>query len=72
MNAATDIPQVTTYMCEPVAVRMRDACQLLGVCDEEYVRRLARAGKIRSRKLPGTKTVLYSVQSIHEYMGDRT
>lgn len=56
---------------EPISVRVQDACQLMGVRDPDFIRRLVREGYLRARQAPGTKTVLISVQSIHDYMGDR-
>lgn len=43
----------------------------MGVKDPDYVRTLVDQGYLRARKAPGTKTMLISVQSIHDYLGDR-
>lgn len=42
----------------------------MGVKDPDYVRALVEQGYLRARKAPGTKTLLISVQSIHDYLGD--
>ncbi|WP_339349489.1 DNA-binding protein [Bifidobacterium indicum] len=47
---------------------MRQATKMLGMKDEGFTKSLIKAGKIRSRK--HGKTVLVSVKSIRQYMGD--
>ncbi|MCH4835328.1 hypothetical protein LF919_05365 [Bifidobacterium pseudolongum] len=56
---------------EPLSLRVQDAAAAMGVKDPDYVRNLLDQGYLRARKAPGTKTVLISVQSIHDYLGDR-
>ena len=54
--------QVLHITAEPIALRVKDP---------DYVRTLVDQGYLRARKAPGTKTMLISVQSIHDYLGDR-
>lgn len=53
---------------QQVAVPLRQATKMLGMKDEGFTKSLIKAGKIRSRK--HGKTVLVSVKSIRQYMGD--
>lgn len=63
--------QVLHITAEPIALRVKDAARYMGVKDPDYVRTLVDQGYLRARKAPGTKTMLISVQSIHDYLGDR-
>lgn len=53
---------------QQVAVPLRQATKMLGMKDEGFTKSLIADGKIRSRK--HGKTVLVSVKSIRQYMGD--
>lgn len=62
--------QVLHISAEPISLRVKDAARYMGVKDPDYVRSLIDQGYLRARKAPGTKTLLISVQSIHDYLGD--
>lgn len=62
--------QVLHISAEPICLRVKDAARYMGVKDPDYVRALVDQGYLRARKAPGTKTLLISVQSIHDYLGD--
>lgn len=62
--------QVLHISAEPISLRVKDAARYMGVKDPDYVRALVEQGYLRARKAPGTKTLLISVQSIHDYLGD--
>lgn len=62
--------QVLHISAEPISLRVKDAARYMGVKDPDYVRALVDQGYLRARKAPGTKTLLISVQSIHDYLGD--
>lgn len=62
--------QVLHISAEPISLRVKDAARYMGVKDPDYVRALIDQGYLRARKAPGTKTLLISVQSIHDYLGD--
>ncbi|MEF2736704.1 helix-turn-helix domain-containing protein [Bifidobacterium sp. AGR2158] len=62
--------QVLHISAEPISLRVKDAARYMGVKDPDYVRSLVDQGYLRARKAPGTKTLLISVQSIHDYLGD--
>lgn len=53
---------------QQVAVPLKQATKMLGMKDEGFTKSLIADGKIRSRK--HGKTVLVSVKSIRQYMGD--
>ncbi|OZG57825.1 hypothetical protein BTIS_1066 [Bifidobacterium tissieri] len=54
---------------EPLAVKRHEAARLLSV-SVETLDSLIRSGSIRARQQRGSRTILISVQSIHEYLGD--
>ncbi|OXM99915.1 helix-turn-helix domain-containing protein [Bifidobacterium vansinderenii] len=54
---------------EPLAVKRPEAARLLSV-SVETLDSLIRSGSIRARQQRGSRTILISVQSIHEYLGD--
>lgn len=54
-----------------VTVDKQEAARLLGVKDSRIVDRLIQAGDIRARKPRGSSKTLISVQSLHEYIGDK-
>lgn len=62
--------QVLHISAEPISLRVKDAARYMGVKDPDYVRALVDQGYLRARRAPGTKTLLISVQSIHDYLGD--
>lgn len=53
-----------------VTVDKQEAAKLLGV-NTRIVDRLIQAGDIRARKPRGSSKTLISVQSLHEYIGDK-
>lgn len=53
-----------------IAVPIRTAATMLGFKDTSSARKLIHSQGIRTRKAPGSKTELVSVQSLREYMGD--
>lgn len=54
-----------------VTVDKQEAARLLGVKDLRIIDRLIQAGDIRARKPRGSSKTLISVQSLHEYIGDK-
>lgn len=53
-----------------IAVPIKTAATMLGFKDTSSARKLIHSQGIRTRKAPGSKTELVSVQSLREYMGD--
>lgn len=53
-----------------VAVKKKDAARMLGMKDESFIDNLTKQRLIRTRKAPGSNTILVSVQSLRQYMGD--
>lgn len=53
-----------------ISVDKREAARLLDV-NTRIVDRLIQAGDIRARKPRGSSKTLISVQSLHEYIGDK-
>lgn len=54
-----------------ISVDKQEAARLLGFKDVKIVDRLIQAGDIRARKPRGSSKTLISVQSLHEYIGDK-
>lgn len=61
-------PREVSAPPQQVAVPLRQATKMLGMKDEGFTKSLIKDGKIRSRK--HGKTILVSVKSIRQYMGD--
>ncbi|MCO6558523.1 MAG: hypothetical protein J6575_03690 [Bifidobacterium sp.] len=53
-----------------IAVPITTVTRMLGMKDDAFTRRFCHQHGIRTRKMPGSKTTLVSVQSLREYMGD--
>lgn len=54
-----------------ITVDKQEAARLLGIKDLRIIDRLIQAGDIRARKPRGSNKTLISVQSLHEYIGDK-
>lgn len=54
-----------------IAVKIKDAAHMLGYDTTAPVMKLVQKQKLRARRERGSNTTLISVQSLHEYMGDK-
>lgn len=55
---------------QPFGMRRRQAADSLGI-GLDLLDTLIRQGRLRARKARGGRTIIVSVQSIHDYLGDK-